>query len=149
MSKAKLYLDCCALQRPFDDRSQLRVATEAEAVLKLVEIFELGDLSLLSSGALLFEVGRIQSFDRQEYCLDLLNRCSDFIAFTDKIREQANAYNQKGVKSMDALHLASAVAGGATYFCSCDDRFLSRAKLLETGLTQVVSVLELVENLKA
>lgn len=39
-----LYLDCCALQRPFDDRSQLRVATEAEAVLKLVELFEAGDL---------------------------------------------------------------------------------------------------------
>lgn len=35
-----LYLDCCALQRPFDDRSQLRVATEAEAVLKLIELFE-------------------------------------------------------------------------------------------------------------
>ena len=36
----KLYLDCCALQRPFDDRSQLRVATEAEAILKLFEELE-------------------------------------------------------------------------------------------------------------
>lgn len=143
-----LYLDCCALQRPFDDRSQLRVAIEAEAVLKLIEFFEAGDLVLLSSGALLFEVGRIKASERHDYCLDLLGRCSDFVAFTNPIREQANGYSQNGIKSMDALHLASAVAGGATYFCSCDDRFLSRAKTVETGLTQAVSVLELIEKLK-
>jgi predicted nucleic acid-binding protein len=143
-----LYLDCCALQRPFDDRSQLRVATEAEAVLKLIEFFEAGDLVLLSSGALLFEVGRIKASERHDYCFDLLGRCSDFVAFTNAIREHANDYSRDGIKSMDALHLASAVAGGATYFCSCDDRFLSRAKTIKTGLTQTVSVLELVEKLK-
>ena len=143
-----LYLDCCALQRPFDDRSQLRVATEAEAVLKLIELFEAGDLVLLSSGALLFEVGQIKAAERHGYCLDLLGRCSDFVSFTDKIRVQANGYSQDGIKSMDALHLASAVAGEATYFCSCDDRFLNRARTVKTGLTQVVSVLELVEKLR-
>lgn len=43
-----LYLDCCALQRPFDDRSQLRIATEAEAVLKLIELHETGLTRVLS-----------------------------------------------------------------------------------------------------
>jgi predicted nucleic acid-binding protein len=143
-----LYLDCCALQRPFDDRSQLRVATEAEAVLKLIELFEAGELRLFSSGVLLFEVRRIQTAERQDYCLELLGRCSDFIEFTDAIGERANNYSTQGIKSMDALHLASAVAGKARYFCSCDDRFLRRAKTVETGLTQVVSVLDLVESLK-
>jgi predicted nucleic acid-binding protein len=138
----RLYLDRCALQRPFDDRSQLRVATEAEAVLKLIEFFEASDLALLSSGALLFEVGRIKAPARHDYCLDLLGRCSDFVAFTNTIREQANSYSEEGIKSMDALHLASAVAGEATYFCSCDDQFLSRARMAETGLTKAVSVLE-------
>jgi hypothetical protein len=94
-----LYLDCCALQRPFDDRSQLRVATQAEAVLKLIELFEAGDLVLLSSGALLFEVGRIEAAERHGYCLDLLGRCADFVSFTDKIRVQANGYSQDGFDS--------------------------------------------------
>ena len=85
-----LYLDYCALQRPFDDRSQLRVATEAEAVLKLIELFEAGDLVLFSSGALLFEVGRITASARHDYCLDLLGRCSEFVEFSDAIRDQAN-----------------------------------------------------------
>ncbi len=28
-----IYLDCCCLQRPFDDKSDPRVAVEAEAIL--------------------------------------------------------------------------------------------------------------------
>jgi hypothetical protein len=143
-----LYLDCCALQRPFDDPSQLRVATEAEAVLKLIELFEAGEVNLVSSGALLFEVVRIKAVERREYCFDLLGRCPHFIEFSGAIRDQAHGYAQAGIKPMDALHLSSAVAGGAFYFCSCDDRFLNRAKVVETGLTRVVSVLELVANLK-
>jgi predicted nucleic acid-binding protein len=116
-------LDCCALQRPFDDRSQLRVATEAEAVLKLIELYEAGDLVLFSSGALLFEVGRITASVRRDYCLDLLGRCSAFVEFSDVIRDQANSFGRDGIKPMDALHLASAVTGKITYFCSCDDSF--------------------------
>jgi len=52
----KLYLDCCALQRPFDDRSQVRVATEAEAVLQLFEDFEADSIEIASSDVLLFEL---------------------------------------------------------------------------------------------
>ena len=99
------------MQRPFDDCSQLRVATEAEAVLKLIELFEAGDLDLCSSGALLFEVGRIKASVRHDYCLDLLGRCSEFVEFSDAIRDKANGYGRDGIKPMDALHLASAVTG--------------------------------------
>ena len=40
--------------------------------------------------------------------------------------------------------LASAVIAKADYFCTCDDRFLKRAKAVNTGQTQVVSPLELI-----
>ena len=53
-----------------------------------------------------------------------------------------------GIKTADALHLASAVKGNADYFCSCDDRFIRKAQVIETGLTKVVSVLELVQELE-
>ncbi|MBI5185155.1 MAG: hypothetical protein HZA01_05445 [Nitrospinae bacterium] len=33
-----------------------------------------------------------------------------------------------GIKDRDALHLASAMAGGATYFLTCDDEVTSDAK---------------------
>jgi len=51
-----LYLDCCTLQRSFDDQSQLRIATESEAVVLLVEHFEAGELELLASEMLWVEV---------------------------------------------------------------------------------------------
>jgi predicted nucleic acid-binding protein len=52
-----------------------------------------------------------------------------------------------GIKPLDALHLASAVSAQADYFCTCDDRFLRRAKEAETGLVKVVSPLELVTEI--
>jgi predicted nucleic acid-binding protein len=57
-------------------------------------------------------------------------------AFIDHLAE--------GIKPIDALHLASAVAAKADYFCTCDDRFLKRAKPVDTGQTKVVSPLELI-----
>lgn len=46
----------------------------------------------------------------------------------------------------DALHLASAEAAEADFFCTCDDRFLKRAK--EVGpSTKVVSPLELIAEI--
>ena len=50
-----IYLDTCSLQRPFDDQSQLRVATESEAVLRATQLVEDGDLDLLASGTLRIE----------------------------------------------------------------------------------------------
>lgn len=52
------------------------------------------------------------------------------------------------MKTLDALHLASAVTGDADYFCSCDDRFVKKAQAVETGLTKVFSVLGLIEKLE-
>ena len=54
-----VYLDCCSLQRPFDDKSQPRIAVEAEAVLVILALCESDHLKLLSSEALQFEISRI------------------------------------------------------------------------------------------
>lgn len=39
-----IYLDTCAIQRPFDDQTQLRIALESEAVLALIEHVENGKI---------------------------------------------------------------------------------------------------------
>ena len=48
---------------------------------------------------------------------------------------------------MDALHLASASTSKADYFCTCDDKFLKKAKSFEGLNTKVVSPTELVMEL--
>ena len=37
-----LYLDMCSLQRPLDDKTQLRIALEAEAVLGILALCQAG-----------------------------------------------------------------------------------------------------------
>jgi hypothetical protein len=54
----RLYLDMCSLQRPLDDRTQLRVHVEAEAVLAILNLCESGAAELVDSFALRFETGR-------------------------------------------------------------------------------------------
>ena len=135
------------MQRPFDDRSQLRVATEAEALLQLIELIETGRLFLLASSALEIEVAQMKAAVRQEFCQDVIKRFARFVEMNDATASRALEYGEEGIKTMDALHLASAVEAHANYFCSCDDRFLLRARSVKTGLTKVVSLLELTEQL--
>ena len=63
----KIYLDACSLQRPLDNKTQIRVALEAEAVLGVLALCEAGDLDLISSEVLAFEVARTPQLSRREY----------------------------------------------------------------------------------
>ena len=38
----RLYLDVCCLNRPFNDRTQIRIRLEAEAVLTILTLIEQG-----------------------------------------------------------------------------------------------------------
>jgi hypothetical protein len=55
------------------------------------------------------------------------------------IERRSAQFVQAGVKALDALHLAAAEAGKADYFCTCDDRFLRRAKSIP-GLHMIVAI---------
>ena len=127
----------------------MRIATEAEAILKLFEEFESGTIELVSSDALLFELSKIEPSPRRTYCINLLAKSPCFIELTDSIERLAIAYNHSGIQTLDSLHLASAVEGKAEYFCSCDDRLVKKAQAVETGLTKVISVLDLVRKLSS
>ena len=66
---------------------------------------------------------------------------------TDAIEMRARNLLTYRVKPMDALHLACAEAASVRYFCTCDDRLLKRAKGIADLRVNVVSPLELVEEL--
>lgn len=54
----KIYLDMCSIQRPLDTKPQPRIAVEAEAILGIPALCEAGQVELMSSDMLLFELGR-------------------------------------------------------------------------------------------
>lgn len=144
----RLYLDMCSLQRPLDDRSQLRVHLEAEAVLGILAFCETGAVELVSSYPLRFETERNPHPVRRSFAEETLATAEHFVAATETVVRRAREYQARGIKPLDALHLASAVAAGADYFCTCDDKFLKRARAADTEAVQVVSPLELIEEIE-
>jgi predicted nucleic acid-binding protein len=143
----RIYLDCCGLQRPFDDRTQPKIAVEAEAVLVILALCESDRLKLISSDVLLFEIGRISDQDRKDDALAILEIAKESVELTTKIESLARRFGALGLKPLDALHLAFASGSKVDYFCTCDDKFLKKAKSFDKINTKVVSPTELVMEL--
>jgi len=134
----------CSIQRPLDTKTQPRIAVEAEAILGVLTLCEAGQIELLNSETLVFELERNPHPIRKDYALKVLTKATVFIHTDDHIEQRARAFQAEGIKPLDALHLASAAAAKADYFCTCDERFLKRAKTVDTEQTKVVSPLELI-----
>jgi predicted nucleic acid-binding protein len=139
-----IYFDMCSLQRPLDDKGQLRVAVEAEAVLGLLVLCESGQAELLSSDVLKYETERNPHPLRKAFALGVLAKARQFVPFSPEVESRAQALSQAGLKPLDALHVASAAAAGADYFCTCDDRLLRRARAALSGPPKAVSPVELI-----
>jgi predicted nucleic acid-binding protein len=144
----KIYLDNCSLQRPLDSRSSTRIILEAEAMLSVLTLLESGGIELVSSEALLFEINRGPSTVRREYALEVLARARSFVRLNERVERQAGRFVGLGIKPMDALHLASAEEARADRFCTCDDRFLQKAKTIAGLSTRPVSPIELIAELE-
>jgi predicted nucleic acid-binding protein len=139
-----LYLDMCSLQRPLDDKTQLRIALEAEAVLGILALCEAGQAQLLSSDALEYETARNPHPLRKAHAEETLAKAVQVVRLAEESEQRAQAFQQAGLKPLDALHLACAVQVGADYFCTCDDQLLKRARAAHAGLPKVVTPVELI-----
>ena len=144
----KIYLDTCSVQRPLDTLSQTRLRLEAEAILGVLAQVKTGNVKLISSTVLELETQRNPLALRKEHGEQILAQATNIVIVDEQIERRSDHFVQMGIKIMDALHLAAAEAAEADYFCTCDDRFLRRAKTV-TGLqTSVVSPLELIEAIE-
>jgi predicted nucleic acid-binding protein len=142
----KVYLDTCTLNRPLDDKAQMRVALEAEAVLGVLARFEEGSLLLVASEVLALEVERTSQPDRRVFVEAIITGATEFIPLDDALRKRGNELEKRGFRAFDALHLACAESSGADFFCTCDDRVLKKAGKQKDLRVQVVSPLQLAEE---
>jgi predicted nucleic acid-binding protein len=143
----KIYLDMCSLHRPLDNKTQIRIALEAEAVLGVIALCDAGQVELVSSEALLYEVSRNPNLTRKEYASEVLSKASSFVALNERIENRARELNRLGIKPLDGLHLASAEEAKADYLCTTDDKFLKRANRIRGIATKVVSPMELIKEI--
>lgn len=97
--------------------------------------------------ALRYEISLNPDIERCAYGEALLAKATVDIKMNDEIDLYAQGLERLGIKTMDALHLSSAIHGKSDFFCSSDLRFLKKARQAETYLTKVVTPLGLIEIL--
>lgn len=103
-----IYFDTCSLQRPLDDKTQVRIALEAEAMLAVLTVCENGAAALVASDVLLFEINRNPHPQRKAFASGVIAQHTHFVPINDAIQQHARHLAQAGFTALDALHLASA-----------------------------------------
>lgn len=127
MSGTIVYLDVCALKRPFDDSSSPRIRREAEAVARIFEKVENGSIELVASPAHRFENDRNPREDRRLATALWLQKAGRSVEASPDIEERARLLAGFGFGPLDALHLALAEKAEARWFVTTDDRLLGTA----------------------
>jgi len=142
----RIYLDSCSLQRPLDDQTQPRIRVETEAVLAILAAAQVGDIVLVTSEALEYEMRRIPDDQRRAEVGAILALSKERIELTEAAVKLATSLENRGISPIDAVHLALASTARVDFFTTCDDRLLRKAKA-ESGLDcKVVSALTLVSE---
>ena len=106
-----------------------------------------GEVSLVSSEVLRYEISRNPNSERRSVAVELLGLSLSEIQLSDIIVTRAKELETRGFKALDALHLACADTGLIDYFCTCDDRLLRRTLQQSDLDVRVVGPLELLQEL--
>lgn len=127
-----VYLDTNVYFRPFNDQTQPRIRQEAEAFVAILEKVEQGEIELLKSEILEFEIGQTKDEDLKNKVETYLEVCAHAIRADERQLELAQRLeNECGFKGRDALHLAAACIGKAIFCVTCDDRMFRHADCCE------------------
>lgn len=125
MDMIRIYLDTNVYSRPFDDQTYPNIQEEANAFLEIISGIKTGQLTLLSSDILVFEVNNIFSLDRRTKVRDYLDLCAVHLDHSEDILNLGKrVHNECQIRARDALHIAAAILGGARYFLSCDKQVI-------------------------
>jgi len=84
---------------------------------------------------------------RQDHAEAVLEKAIVYVEVTEEVVRRAQGFMKRGIKLVDALHIALAEAGQADYFCTCDDRFLNKLKAMRDLKVRAMSPPELVQEL--
>lgn len=130
----RLYIDLSCFNRPFDDQGQERIRRETEAIFNVLTRIIEGNDALVWSWILTFENARHPKVDRRDEIALWEGRAEKSVPLSPNLQKRARQIAQQGIAALDAAHLASAEAGGADVFLTCDDAVLRRSRRLGLAL---------------
>jgi len=121
-----IYLDVCALCRPFDDQSFLRIRVETEAVNLILSKVKERFYQMIVSPIHIKEIEAIQDEIEHIQLMILLNKYGKTVEVNlAKARKRAEELVSLGFGIADAAHIAFAEEVKAE-FISCDKRLVKK-----------------------
>ncbi|ASC72710.1 hypothetical protein XM38_036680 [Halomicronema hongdechloris C2206] len=141
----KIYVDTSVFNRPFDNQTQPRIILETQALRTILQLVESEQLELISSSVLDYETSRNANPTRQSWVRRCLELAKTYQSLQNDIIQRAKMLEGKGLKQIDALHVASAEQAGCDVFLACDDRLLRRYSGPMKAMNPVNFVLEITE----
>lgn len=147
----RIYLDCCAYNRPYDDLSQPSVDHEAQAKLQIQTWVRENRFELVSSEILMTETAENPYDVRKKGITDYIEENSSVHvgpANNEKVNKMAKGIMITGIKYKDACHVASAILAGCEFLITTDKRLLkySSEKIRLLNPIQFVSEMEEAQN---
>lgn len=124
--RTAIYLDVCALSRPFDDQDYLRIRLETESVNLILSRVRNGEYRLVYSPVHNKEIDAIEEPLERIELQTLLGSLSELVRInTNAVRKRAENLISLGFGIADAAHVAYAEAAGAALI-TCDDRLVKQ-----------------------
>ncbi len=132
-SKKLIYIDVCALCRPFDDQSLLRIRLETEAVNLIILKVKEGLYRMAASTVHLKEIESIKDEVERFHLTTLLHKYGgSFDINLKSARKRAEELVSLGFGIADAAHVAFAEGLNAD-FISCDKKLINKcSKYIKT-----------------
>ena len=130
----KIYLDVCALCRPYDDQSYMRINLETIAVQLIFSAIDQNMYDLVYSPVHVKEISAISDQVERFELYHLLQETAKFIDL-DKMqaRKRAEKLVSTGLGVADAVHLVFAETVGAD-FITCDDKLCKKCRALDLAI---------------
>ncbi|WP_304511879.1 PIN domain-containing protein [Desulfobacula sp.] len=128
----KIYLDVCALCRPYDDQSYMRINLETIAVQLIFSAIDQNMYDLVYSPVHIKEISAISDQIERFELYHLLQETGKFIKVDKaRARKRAERLVSTSFGVADAAHLVFAEAVGAD-FITCDDKLCKKCCTVDT-----------------
>ncbi len=139
----RVCLDNCCNSRLFDDDTQQKVKTQADAIRRIIRNRVNGGYVIIGSFVAETEIAQIPDDEKRR---EAEQSYKEFIYETVRVSAQIIARAQKlelmGLGAMDARHLAAAEAAKADYLITTDEKFIRKCKNRNITAVKVINPID-------
>jgi hypothetical protein len=134
MDIREIYMDCCCLNRPFDDQTQDKIRIESDAIIAILWKCFYGKWLLIGSDIVVYEIMKTPDVHKRNEVLNVYSIKKGTVSFNDEIQNRALELQKQGLKAFDSLHFASAEYKNVSVLLTVDKDFVTIAKHVKSPL---------------